>query len=109
MCQNREISIKSLTVHAPMDGVQNLFLLGTVHTDALQRLPRSAVRADERLIVLPGKGGRAVVVLATFRANPKASCNDIFLHGLQPPLRSLLHPPDNARQNGRHRSRPAQL
>ena len=44
-----------------VDCLNDLLLLGRLHADGLERLPGTAVRTDERLVVLSGKRRGAVV------------------------------------------------
>lgn len=48
----------------PVDRFKNLLLLRRLHSDGLECLSCSAVRADEDLVVQPGKRRRFVVGLA---------------------------------------------
>lgn len=84
-----------------VDRLDDLLLLGSVHADGPERLPGAAIRADEGLVVLPGKGRSAVVSLAAKRAD-RQSCDRVISHGCTPPciFRKLLPAP--VYQNGRY-------
>ena len=66
-----------------VDRLDDLLLLGSVHADGPERLPGAAVRADEGLVVLPGKRRSAVVGSAAKRADRHS--RDIILHSRIPP------------------------
>lgn len=72
-----------LPLRVAVDRLDDLLLLGTVHTDGLERLPGTAVRADERFVVLPRKRRSAVVDPAAKRADRHS--RDIILHSRIPP------------------------
>lgn len=66
-----------------VDCLDDLLLLGSVHADGPERLPGAAVRADEGLVVLPGKRRSAVVGPAAKRADRRPY--DVILHSRIPP------------------------
>ena len=66
-----------------VDCLNDLLLLGRLHADGLERLPGTAVRTDERLVVLSGKRRGTVVGPAAQRAD-RRPC-DVILHSRIPP------------------------
>ena len=53
----------------PVDDGEDFLLFLGVHADAVQRLPGSAVRADERLVVRRDSAGALAVAPAAQRAD----------------------------------------
>lgn len=90
-----------------VDRLDDLLLLGSVHADGPERLPGAAVRADEGLVVLPGKRRSAVVGPAAKRADRRPY--DVILHSRIPPCIYHRHQPGRFYQSGRCRILPGRF